>query len=63
MQSTFDEILQDLFKLRRDKKAEVKSTITKEEIDAIQRRQDFEQTFMFNTIHGRMLGKDNAIAR
>lgn len=63
MQQTFDEILQDCIKLRRDKKAEVKSTITKEELDAIQRRHNFEQTFMFNTIHGRMGSKDNVLAR
>lgn len=63
MQKTFDEILQECIQLRRGKKAEIKSTITKEEMDAIQRRQNVEQTFMFNTIHGRMLGKDNAIAR
>lgn len=63
MTQTFDEILQDCIKLRREKKAEIKSTITKEELDAIQRRQHFEQTFMFNAIHGRMGSKDNVLAR
>lgn len=63
MSQTFDVIFQSLISLRRAQKVVIKDTLTEEEIDAIQRRQHFEQTFMFNSIHGRFGSKDNALTR
>lgn len=63
MSKTFDEIFQDCIKLRRETKAVIKDTISQEELEAIQRRQHLEQTFMFNAIHGRFGSFNNVLAR
>ncbi|ABY62924.1 hypothetical protein ST201phi2-1p091 [Pseudomonas phage 201phi2-1] len=63
MTKPFCEFLQEATNQRKTAKAIIKDTITPEELDAIQRRANFEQTYMVNINYGRMGSKDNAPAR
>lgn len=62
MSKSFDEILQESIKLRRETKAHIKDTINIEELDAIQRRAQFEATFLVNMRFGRFGSKDSELA-
>lgn len=63
MSKSFDEILQESFKLRRETKAHIKDTISLEELEAIRRRAHFENTYLINMRFGRFGSKDNVLAR
>ncbi len=60
---TFDEILQDYIKLRRETKAVIKDTLTAEDLEEKHRLLHIENTFLKNHLFGRFGSKDNVLSR